>query len=90
MNWYSAYTWCQAQGMRLINPTDCNSLSYCQILKDISREDVGKWTGSNLSSTVTNISESPTSVYRALIGGGNLYSGHSRTTSAFALCVPNS
>lgn len=89
MNWYSAYAWCQAQSMQLVDvEIVCGSLSNCPALK-MSEDEInqlGHITG------WTNTSVNAKQAYRIHFDSGSLFDNNGtyqlRTnTSNRALCM---
>lgn len=97
MNWYSAYAWCQAQGMQLVDvEIVCGSLSDCPALK-ISEDEINQllpddYTGIREVWGWTNTSVNSKQAYRIRLGWGSLFDNNGsyqlRTnTSNRALCM---
>ena len=73
MNWYSAYAWCKAQGMEMINlTTTCGSLTSCTELK-LSSAEQEKITsaGGNIGWGWTNTSGTSSYVYLVNMSNGS-------------------
>ncbi len=80
MNWYSAYTWCQTQGMNLIDletvcgstSTTCSELILSESEKNHILESVGK-----VADVWTNTSYSDQFAYFTNLSSGKTLSGYS-------------
>ena len=92
MNWYSAYAWCHAQGMQMVDvKSDCVSLSSCPALKLTQEEqNVVTSNGGTISNDVgqgwTSTSSSEMRSYTVYLPSGQLAGWHPRTNSNYALC----
>ncbi len=97
MNWYSAYAWCQAQGMMMVDlNNDCGSSSNCSALKLSSNEKeqvlsnggiVDQWAWTNTSSTSANFVYN-INISNGLVNHASNSSGHYRPLNStnLALC----
>ena len=94
MNWYSAYTWCQAQNMALIDiGVLCNSIKgLCAELNlsDTTKEYIVN-NGGTLGEVWSNTSLSVTNIYSVSLANGQGWDGYyqrvpSRTARHYALC----
>ncbi len=73
MNWYSAYAWCEAQGMKLIDIHEvCGSYTSCLDLK-LSAEEKNKFPNQQVLWVWTNASRSSSSPYIINVASGGLY-----------------
>ena len=94
MNWYSAYTWCQAQNMALIDiGVLCNSVKgLCAELNlsDTTKEYIVN-NGETLGEVWSNTSLSVTNIYSVSLANGQGWDGYyqrvpTRTARHYALC----
>ena len=86
MNWYSAYAWCAAQGMKLIDIREvCDSFSLCLDLK-LSDEEKNKFPSQTMWAW-TNASRSSSTPYIVNLTTGGLYDTFAtRSSSLHVLC----
>lgn len=92
MNYYTAYAWCDAQDMKLVDlPTVCGSYNSCAplTLTDIEKQQI-KEEGGNASYVLTNTSKSSSAVYGIKLSDASIYSyGFDRSGTyggVYALC----
>ena len=89
MNWYSAYAWCDGQGMKLIDLNSvCKSYNSCPELKlsDDEKKHITDnggivnwvWTNTSGSSNAFNVNFGPGNITQPLYGRTNSY--------GYALC----
>ncbi|MBR4927312.1 MAG: hypothetical protein IKY98_03185, partial [Alphaproteobacteria bacterium] len=90
MNWYSAYAWCQAQGMNLIEMEVCGSFSSCPALKldSSEREYVNSLGITNY--LWSNTSSSSTHVWQPTLSGGVYSSTYRDNANLHAICTSKS
>lgn len=81
MNWYSAYTWCEAQGLNMLDlSVVCKTISGpCNELKSSIDGFYPAWTNMSFSSKNAEIIDIAT-------GHINQGQGYARTTGFYAIC----
>ena len=92
MNYYTAYAWCDAQNMKLVDlPTVCGSYNSCPPLKltDTEKQQI-KEKGGSVAHVLTNTSKSTSAVYGIKLTDASLYDyGFDRSGTyggVYALC----
>ena len=87
MNWYSAYAWCHAQGMQMVDvKSDCVSLSSCPALKLTQEDytamkDAGYNSNNSTTGAWTNTSETAAVAYFINMDQGIIYNYFSRNSA---------
>ena len=93
LNWYSAYAWCDAQGMKLMQSVDCGSYSGCSDLKLSAEEsnkvkELRKETLCGGSMAWIDVSTSAQNSLAVVFDNGAYYGGYKRNElSFFAMCM---